>query len=259
MRFAPKRAKRSTPRINKSRLPRIGVRGLVKRTSFNPAYVLPVFLIALCISLIQLAKITTVSCVVDRTTPCPAQVQAIVEQNKGKQALLVDPKRIEATLLQALPQFEMAAATITLPQSLRVALSSSQPLVQIVTASESASLVVNTNHVITEFLPNPHPDLFSITSMEPLRPQVGMRLDDQSLLAATKLYELLLERNIAVTSVVVVSAQRIEVLSNNVKYLFTSFRSLEHQVTSLQIILGTDTMESNVSVIDLRPERPVLQ
>lgn len=259
MRFAPKRAKRSTPRVKKSRLPRIGGNAHAKLTVFNPVYVLPLALIALCIGYFRFAKITTVTCIVDKQVPCPAQIQAIVDQNKGKRALLVDPKHIEATLLQALPQFEMAAATIVLPQSLQVRLNSSQPLLQIVTASESAALIVNTNHVITEFVQTPHPDLFAITSMEPLRPQVGMPLNDQSLLAATKLYELLLERDISVSSVVVVSAQRIEVLSNSVKYLFTSFRSLEHQATSLQIILGTDTMESNVSVIDLRPERPVLQ
>lgn len=228
-------------------------------SKLNPLYALPLGLIAVSYASYAHMTIKSVECFVDVSLPCSAEVQSIADQNMGKQALFLDPKRIETTLKNALPQFETVEVAVQLPSTLVVNLEQSQPIAQIVTASESASLVVNTNMVIIEFSPAPYADLFQIQSLVPLQPQVGSVIEDPGLFAATKLYALLLERDIPVESVTVASAQRIEVISESIKLLFTSFKSLEHQVASLQIILGTDTMETNPSVIDLRPQRPVLQ
>ncbi len=259
MRFVQTRAKRSTPRVKNSTIPSIRI-GIVQMLSkLNPLYALPLALIALSFLCFSRMTINTVECFADESVPCSAEVQSIADQNMGKQALFLDPKSIETTFAHALPQFETVVAAVQLPSTLVVNLEQSQPLAQIVTASESASLLVNTKMVITEFSPTPYANLFQIQSLEPLQPEVGSVIKDPGLLAATQLYALLLERDIPMTSVTVASAQRIEVVSQSIKLLFTSFKSLEHQVASLQIILGTDTMETNPRVIDLRPQRPVLQ
>lgn len=259
MRLGRKKTIRSTPRLKSPVFPR--ARGMLraKVSAINSLYAVPLLLIALSVFVYRQTPIKTVVCTIDTSKPCSAEVQSIADQNLNKNALTLDPKHIETAVMRALPQFESVVADIKLPSTLRVNATLSQPLLQIVTASASAALVVNTNYGIAEFLPSPQADLFSLVSLAPLEPAVGTMVSDPALMAAIRLYQLLKERDIPLSSMVVASGQRIEVTSASVTLLFSGFKPLENQVTSLQIILGTDTMESKPKVIDLRPERPVLQ
>ncbi len=258
MRHRFKRPLRQTPRQRVPVIPNLTRFGSRLLSRGNPYYLIPVAGIFASLFIHQQMVITVVTCRIDRQEACPPEAQAMAQQYQGRSALTLDPRMLAATVHQALPHYASIDAAISLPSTLTLHFTSSQPLVQIVTASDSAALAVNTNFVITGLEPQPDPDTFSIVSRQPLKPEVGAVLTDQTLLAAVKVYALLRERFIPVTTLTVVSPQRIEAESKETTMLFSSFKSLEDQVASLQIILGTDTMETNPQVIDLRPERPVL-
>ncbi|MBI4035297.1 MAG: hypothetical protein HY381_02770 [Candidatus Chisholmbacteria bacterium] len=192
-------------------------------------------------------RLRRIFCQVD-TNPCPTSVLSQLQQLQGRSVLFLNTANITKSLLD-IPDYKAATATVNFPSTLRVTIAPRTPAAQVITASDSARLLVDDEGIILSPAATPAnlPVIFAST------------LDSESLVYSIKLAQLLTTNFLSYQQITIVSPQTLEVvLSSGVRVRFTSLKDASSQLRSLQLILRQATIDPIPQLIDVRFDKPVI-
>lgn len=202
-------------------------------------------IIAAAVGFTPLFKLRTILCQVD-VNPCPPELITYLSKLQQRNLLFINRSRLAQNLKVLYPDFLNTRIFISLPHTLRVALTSRTPVALLVT--ESGPFPIDTTGIVLKSAPATNLPVIKLATPSADLITIALNL-------ITLLNQAFIGANlVSSTQSGVLDAQ----LSSGQLARFSLLKDLPVQVNSLQVILHKSTIVPSAGVIDVRFDKPVL-
>ncbi len=207
-----------------------------------------------------LLRVKQVVCETNTQEPCLDFVVPELAKFKGQLIYLLHTNDIAKRIFTNMPEARQVIITPIWPNTLKADITMQPGFANLsIPASTSAFLVGKSGQLIT-VQPTPNPQLPTIIASSAADLIISDQLSNPSLTAALDIIKNCQEIGRKVSTINIVSAQNILVdLDDGQKVIFTSQKSIQEQVSRLQLIFSQTTINLTNKVIDLRYDRPALK
>jgi len=207
----------------------------------------------------RLFLINYVLCTQTPASPCPPAIIAELNHLLGRSLLTLDSTATAAKIKGANPWITDIAFVPQLPGTVTTTIRQAQPLAQVAASSSSASLIIATNHYLSQ------PEVAS--SNPPVKIiyqaagdyQPGQQATDSLLLKCLDLLQLIASYYLDVTTITLERPDYTLVsLTSGTQAIFDLSGDLTRQVIALELIITGTSAELPQGTIDLRLEKPII-
>ncbi len=204
-----------------------------------------------------LFTITTIHCHF-AANPCPDSIIIELTKLKGQNLLFFNQSTTTTKITNSSPLIESTNLLTSLPGQLTAQLTPANLIAQLATASSSASLLISTNFIITDYSPQHIPDLPLVISPSATSYHIQDIIPPGPLTQTISLSSALHHHLLPVTSVNLNSDQSaLVLLDSGTQVFFNLNQPFKTQINTLHLIL--DQGPPDVSQIDLRYNKPVIR
>lgn len=194
------------------------------------------------------------------TDACPDFVIPELEKLQGRLSYLRPYEDIKKRFQTNLPGAQSIEIQSVWPDQAVMTIKWQQPAAYLSTAITTSAYIVSSQGQLMKVVEQPGLDLPVIIASSAADLILSDQLTDSGLITALQAVKLLSQTSYPAQQVNVVSLQNIRIrLQNQVNVIVTALKPIERQVLALQLIMAKDTINSAVSEIDVRYDRPVLK
>jgi hypothetical protein len=199
------------------------------------------------------------SCQVSANTPCPMTVVQIIEPYLNHSMVTLPLGEIHDALNRASPEAASITLDVNLPHTLTIVLVPSLPWINFKTQNPGYYYANHIRRIYAQSI-SPMPNAPVVTLPANMIISLGDNLSEPVYKFIFDSLEDLAALDLTPISVIVNSAEDLHfTFSNGLVAILSSQIDLSRQVTALQLVFPTATMNSPLPIVDVRLDKPVIK